>query len=159
MSMIRTIEEFADLYPKDAPWDVIRRNWREYRRGFVFGAPGIRISRALQGEDGQGRDYRDDLAAYPGDPDAWVDGPRSLRRLVDRRQREGWERGESYADIAASLKHTDPPPLDGHELLDDVRAARAEVARGEDLKRQEEDADYHRTVEEVFRDMGSDGSE
>jgi len=36
-------------------------------------------------------DYRDDLARYPGDPTAWVDGPRALSKLMDDRKRMGWE--------------------------------------------------------------------
>lgn len=157
--MIRTIEAFADTRPEHESWDGIRAAWREYRRGYVFGAPAFRIARSLQGADGQGHDYRDDLAARPGDPDAWVDGPRALRRLIDRRKREGWVPGESYADIAASLKNTDPEPIDEKLILEDVREARAIVARGADLKQQEEDAGYHKKVDQIFRDMGSDDVE
>ena len=46
----------------------------------------IKIPHHLKGDC---RDYRDDLARYPGDPRAWVDGPRALRRLVDQTKREG----------------------------------------------------------------------
>lgn len=35
------------------------------------------------------RQYRADLARYPGDPRAYVDGPRSLQKLLDLTQREG----------------------------------------------------------------------
>jgi hypothetical protein len=157
--MIRTIEDFAETRPEHESWDQVRRAWREYRRGYVFGVPLFRISRALQGSDGHGHDYRDDLAAYPGDPAACIDGPRALRRLIDRRKREGWVRGESYADIAASLKHTDPEPIDEKLILEDVREARAIVARGEDLKDREADAEYHKKVDDIFRDMGSDNAE
>lgn len=36
-------------------------------------------------------DYRDDLARFVGDPEAYVDGPRALQRLIDKRKRQGWE--------------------------------------------------------------------
>lgn len=36
-------------------------------------------------------DYRDDLARFAGDPEAYVDGPRSLQKLIDKRQRQGWQ--------------------------------------------------------------------
>jgi len=43
------------------------------------------------GPRGTGHDYRDDLARFPGDPDAFVDGPRALSLLKDKRKRDGWE--------------------------------------------------------------------
>lgn len=36
------------------------------------------------------RGYFKTLARFPGDPEAHVGGPDSLRRLVDRRKRDGW---------------------------------------------------------------------
>lgn len=47
--------------------------------------------RFRHGMKGDCRDYRDDLARFAGDPEAYVDGPRSLQKLIDKRKREGWE--------------------------------------------------------------------
>lgn len=40
---------------------------------------------------GDMRDYREDLARFPNDPEAYVDGPTSLSKLKDKRKREGWD--------------------------------------------------------------------
>lgn len=41
------------------------------------------------GMRGDMRDYREDLARFKGDPRAFVDGPRSLAKLIDQTKREG----------------------------------------------------------------------
>lgn len=64
---------------------------------------GHRIAYALRGKDGCGSDYREDLARTKpeymrdprwkpgmGDPEAYVDGPRAVKKLLDKRKREGW---------------------------------------------------------------------
>lgn len=64
---------------------------------------GVRIAYPLRGRDGQGTDYREDLARprheymqdpnwRPGlqDPECYVDGPRAVAKLWDKRQRQGW---------------------------------------------------------------------
>lgn len=48
---------------------------------------------------GDCRDYRDDLAAYPGDPEAQVDGPRAVQKLVDKRKRQGWHISKDYPTL------------------------------------------------------------
>ena len=57
--------------------------------------PAIRIAQSLK----EGVDYREDLARYPGDPQAYVSGPVTLRRLVDQRKREGWVEGPPLDEI------------------------------------------------------------
>lgn len=49
--------------------------------------PKIKIRHGLRGDC---HDYRDDLARFPGDPQAYTDGPRAVKRLLDQRLREGW---------------------------------------------------------------------
>lgn len=46
--------------------------------------PAVRINRTLQVAE-----YREDLARFPGDPLAFVDGPRALQRAIDANLREG----------------------------------------------------------------------
>lgn len=46
----------------------------------------VRIRHTMKGDMS---DYREDLARFPGDPQAFVDGPRALKRLIDQRKREG----------------------------------------------------------------------
>lgn len=58
--------------------------------GLVYRAiVGIKF-RFRHGMKGDCHDYRDDLARYVGDPEAYVDGPRSLQKLIDKRKRAGW---------------------------------------------------------------------
>lgn len=117
------IENFPSL-PGET-WDALKKRHAEAMVGLVTGRPAVRIPRALRGADGLGNDYRDDMArpmhevlADPstprgwnpknGDPQAYVSGPRSLQRLVDRRQREGWKlRGEAWDDIERRLPKTE----------------------------------------------------
>lgn len=54
----------------------------------VVKSPQIRIRHAMRGDM---RDYREDLARFPNDPEALVDGPTALRKLKDRRKRQGWD--------------------------------------------------------------------
>lgn len=54
----------------------------------VVGVPQIRVRHGMRGDM---RDYREDLARFPNDPEALVDGPRALQRLMDKRKRQGWE--------------------------------------------------------------------
>lgn len=52
-------------------------------------------------------DYFSALARFPGDPEAYVSGPDSLRRAQDRRRRDGWTitNGDDLPiDSAADLK-------------------------------------------------------
>jgi predicted nucleic acid-binding Zn ribbon protein len=46
----------------------------------------MKVRHVLKGDC---RDYREDLARFPNDPEAFVDGPRALKKLLDKRKREG----------------------------------------------------------------------
>tara|TARA_E500000331_G_scaffold192847_1_gene185314 strand:- start:3537 stop:3902 length:366 start_codon:yes stop_codon:yes gene_type:complete len=48
-------------------------------------------------------EYRSDLARFPGDPQAYVDGPAAKQKLIDQRKREGWVEGPSFSDVAANF--------------------------------------------------------
>ncbi len=49
--------------------------------------------------------YFRSLAAFPGDPEAHVSGPSSLRRLKDKRKRQGWTIHEkSEPDVVDTVK-------------------------------------------------------
>lgn len=101
------IEDFPSV-PGES-WDEKKARHREAMKGKI-GRPFLkRSSRALRGADGHGNDYREDLAAHPNDPDAWVSGPRSLQRLIDKRKRQGWLVGErSLQDVANAKAGADP---------------------------------------------------
>lgn len=63
---------------------------------------------------GDMRDYREDLARFPGDPRAYVDGPRSLKKLLDTTKREVEKAGgsvRSLSDVA--------PPVDAENDPDE----------------------------------------
>ena len=53
--------------------------------------PRFKIRHGMKGDM---RDYREDLARFPNDPEAYVDGPRAVQKLWDKRQRQGWTRRE-----------------------------------------------------------------
>ncbi len=61
------------------------------------GCPGVKIPHHLKGDCS---DYRSDLARFPNDPEAFVDGPRAVKKLWDKRQRQGWRRKEGGWDEA-----------------------------------------------------------
>lgn len=64
--------------------------------------PGISFSRTLSNP----YDYREDLAAYPGDPEAFVSSKTDVDKLVDKRLREGWERTERKSSPRETHKKT-----------------------------------------------------
>lgn len=49
--------------------------------------------------------YQPSLARFPGDPTAFAETPAGLRKLEDRRLREGWV---DKADLAADKRHLAP---------------------------------------------------
>lgn len=50
------------------------------------------------------QDYREDLARFPGDKQAFVNSPEQTDRLVEKRKREGWRvRDEDWGDMANTL--------------------------------------------------------
>lgn len=71
-----------------------------------------------------GLDYREDLSRFPGDPEALVDGPRALKKLKDKRQREGWQFRSISEARSASPPQTDP----NRDLV--LEAYRAAEAKG-----------------------------
>lgn len=54
--------------------------------------------RKLKRDVHHSHDYREDLARFPNDPEARVDGPRALRKLMDKRKREGWTMERDLTD-------------------------------------------------------------
>jgi len=64
------------------------------------------------------QEYREDLARFPGDRQAYVNSPQQVQRLADQRRREGWElRDESWADMADTVPKGSL--ADGPELSDE----------------------------------------
>lgn len=53
----------------------------------ITGRSSMRIRFGMRGTM---QDYREDLAAFPGDPDAFIDGPAALKKLKDKRKAQGW---------------------------------------------------------------------
>lgn len=109
---------------------------------------GIKIRHTLKGDC---HDYREDLArskkefmADPttprnwnpkkGDPQAHVDGPGAVKKLIDKRKREGWvERNETWDDLERAIPTSDVPEVDrdSEEILRECEdRAIAEVKRG-----------------------------
>lgn len=89
-------------------------------------APKVKMGQSVRND---GADYREDLARFPNDPQARVDGPRALRKLKDQRQREGWT--FHNLDQAASAA---PPKTDPNRSLvrEAYEAARAKGFRPEE---------------------------
>lgn len=88
--------------------------------------PAFKIRHGLKGDC---RDYREDLARFPKDPQAYTDGPASVQKLKDQRLREGWQFHESYD---AALK---PPEdtIDSHQFVREAyERARAKGFRSEE---------------------------
>ena len=59
-------------------------------------------------------EYREDLARYPNDPQAFVSGPRAKQKLIDQRKREGWQEGPSFSEMA---KEQSVEKVDSQELV------------------------------------------
>lgn len=84
--------------------------------------PGVIVKRNSRGDM---RDYREDLARFPNDPEALVDGPTALRKLKDKRKREGWE-------LKKIDKGSRPKPKPAGQLLREAyQEARRKGFRGE----------------------------
>lgn len=69
--------------------------------------------------------YRADLARFPNDPEAFVSGPHSLQRLVDKRKREGWVEGPPLSELMDAPRTPKPPDL--AECLQRVRSGKDDV--------------------------------
>jgi len=93
------IEDFPSV-PGEL-WDDKKTRHREAMKGRIARPYLKRSARASRGADGHGNDYREDLAEFPNDPDAYVQGPHSLQKLIDKRKRQGWLVGDrSLQDVA-----------------------------------------------------------
>ena len=66
-------------------------------------------------------DYREDLARFPGDPEAFVTTPQQVDRLTEKRQRQGWIlRDEDWGDMFNTMPSGSLE--DGPEIEGDGRA-------------------------------------
>jgi hypothetical protein len=79
-------------------WDQLVARHRALNKGLVKGGAAFRFRRSFDNT------YRADLSRFPNDPDAYVTGPDSLAKLIDKRKRAGWIVGKpgSMADVNAS---------------------------------------------------------
>lgn len=84
-----------------------------------IGRVGMKIGHSLRND---GRDYREDLARFPGDPQAMVDGPRALQKLKDQRRREGWEFQTLDQAGSAGPPKTDPNRSIAREAYEAAKA-------------------------------------
>ncbi|MFQ5351447.1 MAG: hypothetical protein ACE5D3_00040 [Candidatus Binatia bacterium] len=75
-------------------------------------------------------DYREDLARFRGDPEAYVDGERALRRLKDKRKREGWELSRDFAPLYDGTAGSATGDLDDEEG-EKIKHQAYEAARAE----------------------------
>lgn len=66
------------------------------------------------------RQYRSDLARFPNDPRAYVDGPRAIQKLIDQTRREG-----GHIAPLSDLSATDPIEDDQDDDL--LRGAQEEA--------------------------------
>jgi len=78
------------------------------------------------------RDYREDLARFPNDPQAYVNSDGQVKKLIDQRKREGWTfRKDGLADAWDSIPKDDG--ADGGDMDDEamVEEAFREAMEGE----------------------------
>lgn len=101
----------------------------ESRRSPRWGAM-INIRHGMKGDM---HDYRDDLARFPGDPQAHIDGPRALQKLKDQRQREGWRFHNNFSDTLSEAPDG-PAEKTGEEMAREAyrRAAASNFDTGEE---------------------------
>lgn len=79
----------------------------------------MKIGQSLKND---GYDYREDLARFPNDPEACVDGPAALRKLKDKRQRQGWQFQSVDQAASAGPPKTDPNRSLAREAFEAARA-------------------------------------
>lgn len=82
-------------------------------------APKVHMGQSVRND---GFDYREDLARFPGDPQARVDGPKALAKLKDQRQREGWTFHKLDQAASAAPPKTDPNRSIAREAYEAARA-------------------------------------
>jgi len=76
----------------------------------VIQRPKWNIRHSLKGDM---REYREDLARFSRDPEAFCDGPTAVKKLIDKRKRQGWTEGPSYqecydSNVASATDQGDP---------------------------------------------------
>lgn len=90
-------------------WDAKVARCRELNKGLICprGAS-FRFRRSFDNT------YRADLSRFPNDPDAYVTGPESLGKLIDKRKRAGWVVGKpgSLAEVECSTFQPKAPERD-----------------------------------------------
>lgn len=69
------------------------------------------------GQNPKGKKYLSSLAAFPGDPEAWVDGRDDVRRVCEKR---GWD-----CDGDVKVKGVRPDTSGPYRVADDIVQARA----------------------------------
>lgn len=70
----------------------------------ALGLPGVKIKN-------QGEGYQPGLARRPNDPQAWVDSPRALNKLIDKRRRAAEKQGINLrVGKASDLMSQSAPP-------------------------------------------------
>lgn len=71
------------------------QNWADKKFGCgrcgMRQGPGFAFSHTLKND---GKDYREDLARFPNDPEAYVNGKADVQKLLDKRKRQGWVESE-----------------------------------------------------------------
>lgn len=77
----------------------------EVYRAITSRRVGIKVKRSWN------HDYREDLARFPRDPEAFVDGPKSLQKLIDKRKADGWTISKQLEE------HKPPKPRDTQEVM------------------------------------------
>jgi hypothetical protein len=84
-----------------------------------IGLPQIVISRSLKVD----REYREDLARFPGDKRAFVDGPKATQKLISQTKRELDKTGgkiRSIEDAAAGLGKDPLAEVENAPLLEEA---------------------------------------
>ena len=106
------IEDFPAL-PGEKMHELVARH-REAMRGLVS-PTGAKFRFRKSFDTG----YRHDLAEKANDPAAYVTGPHSLQRLIEKRKRQGWIVGKpgSAADVDANAHK---PGRDAQEAVDEA---------------------------------------
>lgn len=97
-------------------------NGRQFQ-GNEFAGNFYRQEAAKAGVNTTGKVYKAGLAAFPGDPEAWVSGRGDVQRLVEKR---GWECSGSV-----NVRMREKPPAPEIDVADDI--LEAEVEKIEDL--------------------------
>ena len=128
-----------DLKPLPGePWHELVKRHKALVKGKISRdrLPSFKIRQYFKGDD-----YREDLARFPGDPEAWVGGPLSLNKLIEKRKRQGWTEGLPLDEIERKLN--DPHPVEEALNMDPCEMAREcfQEAKAEGFRIEEDDDD------------------